>query len=107
MKVQPQPLNEPRHHFIVGVVEIKRNRETEGQAVRQIVGYMKAIAKLPHHDKNLKGFLVMGRKVKVYRLRPGPRAKVDLIETLDMFDDSDSLLNLLCGVAVKNWNRSL
>lgn len=62
VKIKPQP---SRHHYVVSVIEIKRN---EGEAEDQMFGYMAALAKHPVRERNLQGFLVMGRKVLVYEL---------------------------------------
>ncbi|KAF8800131.1 hypothetical protein BYT27DRAFT_7263277 [Phlegmacium glaucopus] len=109
VKVKPQPLNTPRHHYIVCVIEIKRDGDTEAEADDQMIGYMAALAELPLRERNLQGFLVMGRKVRVFELITPHRGTTvpRRLAEFDMFDEGDSLLSQLCEIAVKNWNRSL
>lgn len=91
------------------MIEIKRDEDTEGEADDQMMGYMQALVDIPLRERNLQGFLIMGRKVRVYelkKLRRGSTAPRQIAD-FDMFDEGDPLLSRLCQVAVANWNRSL
>ena len=109
VKVKSQPLNSPRHHYVVSVIEIKRDEDTEAEADDQMVGYMQALINSPLRERNLRGFLVMGRKVKVFELKTPHRGDTtpQRIAEFDLFDDGDPFLSQLCQIAVANWNRSL
>lgn len=94
-----------RNHYIVCVVEVKRNLETEVFAEDQMTRYMEQAADLPLREENLEGFLIMGSTVRAYRLEDlglGVEAQSD--QTFAVSAPGDQLTRQLCEISVRNWN---
>lgn len=91
------------------MIEIKKDEDITAAADLQMWRYMGALKASRSRERNLQGFLVMGRKVRVYELHSPKHGTMLTRVTLefDMFDEDNSLISRLCEIAVKNWNRSL
>ncbi|KAM6489566.1 hypothetical protein JOM56_014985, partial [Amanita muscaria] len=104
VRVAPQP-GGLRQHFVVCVVEVKRDHDTMSEAHIQIMKYMNQLAEHPLREENLSGFLVMGRWVTVYTLvRSGTKVEPVRGDTFDMFAHGDRFTSELAQIAVRNWN---
>ena len=106
VKVIPQ-LGDLREHYIVCVVEVKRDDLSIGEARGQMSKYMAHVA--PHHsrEKNLRCYLVMANQVIPFWLEmiAGVGWEVVQGETFDMFAPGDRFTRELCEIARRNWNN--
>lgn len=104
VKVSPQ-MGGVRDHYIVCIVEIKRNDVTEGKAKIQMKEYLLQAAAHPSRDENLRGYLVMANIVIPFRVEVH-RNRVIVVEgaPFDMFATGDRFTRELCGIAIRHWN---
>ncbi|TFK33178.1 hypothetical protein BDQ12DRAFT_769093 [Crucibulum laeve] len=106
VKVTPRPGTE-RAHRVLDVVEIKRDDETAEKADTQMKTYMEGL--LAHtRDPNLRGFLVMGNSVRVYRIEVDKKEGPLIVgyPVSDMFNspNGDIFTDQLFRSARDNWN---
>jgi hypothetical protein len=105
VKVTPQPGTE-HDHFIVCVVEVKRDYETEAKSEEQMEAYMEQAANLPKLEENLRGYLVLGSMVCTFWLQDDGEG-VEVKTTRQAFDMSalgDRFTRELCQISIRNWN---
>jgi len=102
VKVRPQPGN-IRDHYIVCIVEIKRDNVGEGQAIDQMMRYMWKAAQHPSRDGDLRGYLIMANAVIPFWVE-GEWEDMDIRQgdTFDMFATGDQLTTELCEIAICN-----
>ena len=55
-------------HRLLSIVEIKRDEEAESQAIEQVINYLKQAMQYPSRDPKLCAYLVMGRRVRRFRM---------------------------------------
>lgn len=105
VKVTPQP-GICRDHYIICVVEVKRNDDTEAKAEEQMEAYMVQAANLPQRDQNLRGYLVMGNMVRTFWLQDnGEGVEVRMAEQVfSLSAPGDQFTRELCETSIRNWN---
>ena len=102
VKVIPVLQGLPRRHFIVAVVEVKRNEEvSESAAFNQAIDYFRRAWQMPLRDDELCGYIVMGHRVHRIRME-GHYVVTD--EPFDMFEEGDQFTKELAKIAIRNWN---
>lgn len=105
MKVTPQPTQSNRDHWVVCLVEIKRDDDTIVKAYEQMGRYMEQLAEHPSREGNLRGYLVAGNWVTVFSLEDdGDGIQVVQEQPFDMFAPGDRFTQELGEIAVRNWN---
>jgi hypothetical protein len=105
VKVTPQP-GIDRDHYIVCVVEVKRNNDTQAIAEEQMVRYLEQAANLPQREENLRGYLVMGNIVRTFWLQDeGEGVEVRMADhVFAMSAPGDQFTRELCEISIRNWN---
>ena len=104
VKVRPQP-GGVRDHYIVCMMEIKRNNAAVGIAANQMIQYMKKAASHPSREEALRGYLVMGRDVIPFWVETvGIETDIVQGDSFDMFAAGDQFTTQLCEIAIRNWN---
>ena len=105
VKVTPQP-GIDRNHHIVCVVEVKRNDDSDAKAEEQMLAYMRQAANLPQREESLRGYLVMGDRVRTFWLQDeGEGVEVKMAtQTFFMSARGDQFTRELCEISIRNWN---
>lgn len=101
----PQP-GIDRDHYIVCVVEVKRNNDTQAIAEEQMASYLEQAANLPQREENLRGYLVMGNIVRTFWLQDdGAGVVVKMAdEVFAISAPGDQFTRELCEISISNWN---
>ncbi|KIJ33048.1 hypothetical protein M422DRAFT_35645 [Sphaerobolus stellatus SS14] len=105
VKVTPQDGIE-RKHYIVCIIEVKRNDDTDALAVDQMTRYMEQAANLPLRVEGLCGYLIMGSGIRKFQLENfGAGVKVTWEPLVfKMTDAGDRFTRELCEISISNWN---
>ena len=107
VKVQPTPANVPRAYTAVCMVEVKRDEDTILQADDQMLKYMQRVFDLGSLSDDFRGYLILGQRVVVYRIRdPNDASLVETLREFSMLDDNDPFTRELSQISVNNWNKS-
>jgi hypothetical protein len=89
-------------HYIVCIIKVKREHESEGTAINQMVLYMKnAVSHLSQED--LHGYLIMGSRIILF-LMTDEDVKEGISESFDSFTAGEQFTTELSEIALRTWN---
>ncbi len=93
-----------REHYIVTVIEVKKDPIPNEAMHEQMVRYMARVADLPNRQRNIKGYLVTGHRATPYTINDDT-AEIVEGRTIDIFAPGDPLTTSLCNAAIRHWNE--